>query len=269
LVFLNVYLTKKYYILYQESSNSIDKVNGLNNENMLLKKDIENIIKRDGDIAQIFHNVFHENRKIVYKFNDALFNNNFDNYNSIIKSFEKYTLFMVNNIKEIFDLLTNEKCNICIKFIISNSENPKELLVKTWLRDSISYRERSEIDRKLPNYPCNENTAFKRIISDEYSESYFLSNDLLNERGYINLNPNWQNSYNACLVVPIRIALSENEYSIVGFICVDNTRGGFDKPGFNILASFADSCFNLFYIFNNFKNKAMEANRKGGAYGGN
>jgi hypothetical protein len=86
--------------------------------------------------------------------------------------------------------------------------------------------------------------------------NFFLSNNLLEleQQGkYRNFNPKWKSNYNACLVVPIRATARYDYNKNIGFLCVDNMKGGFDeKIAFNILAAFADLVYCLFqaiYIF--------------------
>ena len=104
-------------------------------------------------------------------------------------------------------------------------------------------RDRSDIDTEVETYPYYRNTAFDCILGHE-KKNFFLSNDLLElekQGRYRNYNQKWKDSYNACLVVPIR-AVAKIEYNKnIGFLCVDNMKGGFDEIiAFNILAGFAD-----------------------------
>lgn len=257
---LSVYgIIKKYEEVSKNYFQSEQVIINLENNISILEKETRISSETQGDIANISHNIFHEYRKLISNIYSDLVSKRYELYDLRARSFEKFILYLVNNIKELFDIITRGKCNVCLKLIIPDHENPTSAFVKTFMRDSISYRERSAIDMQIPKFRYHENTAFKRIMEDEYPDSFYLSNDLLNEREkkeYINLNPNWYKLYNACLVVPIRIFKekideTKSKYYMIGFICVDNFHGGFDDSvAFNILASYADSIFHLFVTFN-------------------
>jgi hypothetical protein len=258
LVVLDIFLTRIYYNLHQEYSNINQNVETMRQKNQEISSLLSDAIDIQRDIGQIFHNIYHEYRKIISSIYIDLSSHRYDDFDKRQRSFEKFLIFMVYNIKEIFDVYTKDKCSVCIKIISPGKNTEKDILVKTLVRDSISYRERSLVDAKIPQYDYRENTAFKRIINSNYTDSYYICNDLSHEPGYINLNPEWKNYYNAALVVPIRIAISKEKYSVIGFLCIDNYKGGFDRTCFNILASFADSIFNLFMAYNDLANAAKE-----------
>lgn len=117
-------------------------------------------------------------------------------------------------------------------------------------------------DRRLPEYRYDQNTAFKVILDEDTNQSYYMSNNLKTEQSektYNNANENWHKYYNACLVAPIRYKEMKEDgaekSAVLGFICVDNKKGGFNEVGKNVLASYADHCFHLFNFY--FKQKEM------------
>lgn len=166
----------------------------------------------------------------------------------------QFNLYLVNNIKDIFDSLTGDTCSACIKIIDINDDD--EFVVQTLMRDTKSFRERKSNDGLLnAPFPWYENTAFKMILSNEMSDSYYVCDDLRKEQTYINLNKNWNKFYNATLVAPIRIHLSDSNFdedidsNVIGFICVDNKKGGFDsQSSIESMASIADSLFTYFNV---------------------
>ncbi len=171
-----------------------------------------------------------------------------------------FYLFLINNVKTIFDILSDSECSVCIK-ILEQQQSSTDLSVKTLLRDSGSYRERDSSNTVIRNYSYEENTAFKNIMSYDIPQNYYVSDNLLSERVYENINENWNDYYNATLVCPIRLKLEEGEdnssniYTVIGFICIDNKKGGFDnRICIQLLASIADSIFNHFYLYH----KVME-----------
>lgn len=257
LVLTAIYSIRRYDKLLQEHSRSDSVIKKLDRRIQKLSEDVVAEIAKEGIIATVFHNFCHEYRKVVSEIKSDLTIDDYSLFNDRKGSFEKFIHYMVTNIKQVFDVLTNDSCAVSIKIL------DKELIVRTYVRDHISYRERSEIDRHLPKYNCQQNTAFKNILDPYCHDSYYLCNDLKQERErgyYDNANPNWPKYYNACLVVPVRLITKydhEEESNVVGFICVDNHKGGFDKnTGLNVLASFGDLCFHLFDLFNELANNA-------------
>jgi len=225
-----------------------------------LKSQVNNERKLQYEIATITHNIQHKTRDVSNKFFQDIVSGDFSHFHERQKSFEKFMFYFVGNIKQLFDIITGDKCSVSIKLIVPSSVQDKgNAHIETYIRDNISYRERGAIDRKLSKYPYFENTAFKLILSESEDANYFLSNNLSNEQGYNNKHDGWESYYNACIVVPIRLILSEGTYLVIGFICVDNINGNFEeKIGLNILASYADSCFQLFSSYNELSEAAKE-----------
>lgn len=165
------------------------------------------------------------------------------------KSFNMFMLHFLDNVKELFDSTTGSDCASCIKIIIQGSEG--KVNVKTFMRDTVSYRKRSQIDIDLNEYPHEENTAFRKILSIHTNDNYFLSNNLKNESSYENINKNYICFYNACIVVPIRIHIEGRQYLQIGFLCVDNHDSGFShQRDLEILQAFGDLLFIIFELFN-------------------
>jgi hypothetical protein len=226
-------------------------------------------------INLVIHNILHESRTWI----EAFYSTHIRNLGLIIEyhkgtrpldtpddpreqehykeQFEAFMLYLINNVKHCFDVLTNDTCSVCIKMIDVEAKPPTpqqdplaNLTVRTYLRDSLSYRTRHEIDKRHPQYPCFENTAFKRILDKRTNDTYYLSNGLQNERNYENFRTDWQNSYNATLVVPIRTHCDEHYFVTLGFLCIDNFNGGFDIRGKDLAGSIADHLYNIFRIYN-------------------
>lgn len=230
LVITSVSLMRRFFRLEQQVRPDKEKISQLEQSQI--------------GVAKILHNINHQARNLISKINSDIITNDFSKERARDLAFQKYLIYLLGNIKEIFDLLTADQCAVCVKIIISN-EQPELSTVKTQYRDSISFRERKSTDKNLQSFPYYENTAFKLIIQDPYKNPFFLSNDLRNEKGYNNKNPNWNKYYNASLVVPISIPLSKDQDRIIlGFICIDNQKGGFDDVVCrNILSSIADLNF--------------------------
>jgi hypothetical protein len=165
---------------------------------------------------------------------------------------EMFYLFLVDNLKIMMDLLTGDKCAVTIKIVAAADSGI--LMIKTFMRDAVSYRARKSADSLATEYPYYENSAFREILSGP-KRNYFVTDNLSGESTYSNSNPNWKKIYNATLVCPIRMQLNydspsdRQEFSVLGFLCVDNKNGGLDRPDcIELVASIADSMFNHFLM---------------------
>ena len=98
------------------------------------KERISQLEQSQVGIARILHNINHQARNLITKINSDIINNDFTKERARDVAFQKYLIFLVSNIKEIFDLLTGDQCAVCIKIIISN-EQPELSTVKTQYRD--------------------------------------------------------------------------------------------------------------------------------------
>lgn len=247
--------------IYKEYHDAPEKIEKLETESSFLKKIIEREKETQYVLAQTFHNFSHKYRAQIRTLHTTLSARDIEQAKEVNASFQKFLIYMVDNIKEALDVLTDSKCAVCIKIIDTNS------FVKTYVRDSLSLRVREEASKGLKEgYQYKENTAFDIILDDYNPDSYFMCNDLKalkSQRGYRNGNGNWSEHYNACLVVPIRFIETTQttpsgesiEMSLVpGFLCVDNMKGGFDNTCLETLASYADHCYNLFAVFNAYNN---------------
>jgi hypothetical protein len=159
---------------------------------------------------------------------------------------------VLGDIKAVFDRITDDNCSVCIKLL--NIEDGR-LDVTTWMRDTKSTSDRGYVDtlEGTKNYDAYSNSAFREIIDTNIGKKHFLCNDLksLSASGkYQNANPNWSDHYNAVLVVPLareRVPLD----SFLGFLCVDNFKGDFDRNvGLPILNIYADIIQILILIVN-------------------
>lgn len=235
--------SQKYFDQYKNIDNEIS---GRDAKIKELQETITNLSFDQIKIARINHNFCHEYREKLAMISGCGTKVSAADYQLIKTKFQKFLLFSMTNIKEAFDIITHDECAVCIKIITDEKE------VKTLIRDPVSYRVRHEADIRLPTFPLHGNTAFTDIINP-YKPSIFISNDLELETSYINNNSAWKSFYNACIVVPIRVMNSDGpppEYRVIGFLCVDNMKGGFepDLCG-DILAAFGDLYFNLFQAF--------------------
>lgn len=249
LILIDIKLMRQYTALYKESCDAPHKIRKLEDDVTNLNSKIDSGIEIQAKIAQTFHNFSHRYRDKIVKIHENPSKQSTDR-----KDLHGFAHYMVANVKEVFDVLTGNDCAVSIKLLDTQG------VIRTLIRDAISSRERSEIDRQLPEYRHDQNSAFEIILDEEANQSYYMSNDLKTEQSYNNANKNWNRYYNACLVAPIRYIIEMKEdgaekSAVLGFICVDNKKGGFNEVGKDVLASYADHCFHLFNFY--FKQKGM------------
>lgn len=291
-----IYSIRMFHLLSREFNATKDKnidIESQYEENIeKLKTEIEEKdliisveIYKQKIIATTIHNILHESRKIINKiateqnflYNPPLSENieslNIDllksNFKNLEKSFQLFMLYVLDNIKTTYDILSEDECSVCIKMIlvgknkknieVTGDNNLRDVYIRTYMRDSFSYRQRNFIDERVPTFPYHENTAFQLILEKRYPDSFFLSNNLEKfEKGYRNYRDDWNNFYNACIVVPIRIQIKNGGYIVIGFICIDNIKGGFDSAGKDLLAAIGDHLFHVFRAFSDL-NEVMKA----------
>lgn len=259
--FLCIYLTRRYDSATEQLRKSADIISSHEEKYAFLKSQANDAYLNQGRITAVTHNIAHGYRTLLNQIHTDLVLGKFDEINDREKSFIGYIDLFVNNIKDIFNALTGDTCSVCIKFLEEDKES-KTIFVRTYRRDSLCYRERCPVDQEIERYPYYRNTAFISILSPT-GKSYFLCNNL-SERAskgeYENFNPMWHYYYNACLVVPIRASVKSGYFNNqnIGFLCVDNMKGGFDQViGFNLLAAFADLSFVLFRSLFNLREQAL------------
>ena len=245
------YIVRRYDKLHQVHSKAGNEIAALTSENDDLKASHK-------IIAKVFHNINHEARILIQTIKDVLTTKDQEEFKETETKFREYMIFFLNNVKEVFDVVTRDQCSVCIKLIEPNETNTEQSYITTHSRDAISYRERSTIDKDLEKYPYYENMAFNRLLNKKYADKYYICNDLQNERPYTNINPNWKKYYNACLVVPISLPYKDidgkKKRIIIGFLCVDNLKGGFDElVAHDLLAAIADLQFIVFSLFDDLK----------------
>lgn len=256
---VTVIVIRRYYLLFSDHNTMYMSITGLEANNKKLESDLNRRFDVEDKIMQIFHNFCHEYRDLTMDIMKDIVENNYSEFYKRDHSFKMFNIFMLSNLKEIFDILTDDECATSVK-IIKASNDSGTPLIQTFMRDPVSYRERKLVDLELGEFPWYKNTAFETLIDPDNSGRYYLSNDLSKEgNNYRNVNPDWKRFYNACLVAPLRIVEDEaaKKYNMLGFICVDNFKGCFDEGlSVNIMASFADPFYNLFQLFNIYKERS-------------
>lgn len=227
-----------------------------------LERKLKNIEGERKQIASMLHNIAHDSRDLFRDMSDiqSFWCIGTEEERVELRKwteeidglFGDYCKDLVNNTKNLFDILTKDECSVSIKLFSLDEEDDNRIEnteVVTFLRDSVSNRKRSRVDRTMPTYLASGNTAFREIIFGE-NRSYYFCNDLRNRDGYDNVNAKWQDYYNGCLVSALVAGYDEELYTVMGALCVDNFKGNFDgELTHNTLASISDTFSMLLYEY--------------------
>lgn len=255
-----VFLFIRGQVIAEEKWRLTPKITANQLEIASLSNELKGVNSNFEEVADILHSIHDQLRDRMFELRamqDAILIDDYPAEADLIdlsRTNEMFYLFVVNNVKNIMDILTGDKCSVCIKVLEENDSGI--VMVRTFMRDSSSYRERKLGDQGFGSYPYYENTAFKLILSNSPVSIYF-SDDLSKEPTYVNSNSNWRHLYNSTLVCPIRMELisaqesDKTEYSTLGFLCIDNKRGGLGKRAcVQVAAAISDSLFNHLLLLN-------------------
>jgi hypothetical protein len=136
---------------------------------------------------------------------------------------ENFCRAILDLVRDIFQSTSGADCAACIKTFDNDEDS-----LKTICRDSASEIHRGSEDALRP-CRVSDNMDFKEIVQGR--KRYFFSNDLTEEVGYYNDNPDWQSRYRSTIVWPIRYFDEERgKHQLFGFLCVDSMATGiFDE----------------------------------------
>jgi len=186
----------------------------------------------------------------IFKFNIHLskinsFNNKINKVERITNAFEKVLETSSIEIEKYFSTITNDNCSVTFKL---NNKG----LIRTLFRDPNSRQVRIESEIKFNGskniYGVELNTAFDKILNK--GREFYVCDNLLRNKDYENCNNAWKELYNATLVVPISNGEFGENLQILGFICVDNFKGGFSKPErIKLLRSYGVMLYQVFSDF--------------------
>lgn len=267
-----VVLFLKVTSLTTESSRLAPVLEAKNVQIGKLHQQISRLESDFGEVSDIIHSIQDQLRDRMFELTDAYaavesgILPTSGEITDIERTNELFYLFLLNNMKSMLDKLTDGNCAVCIKILSPGADEGSQnaILVRTFMRDSMSYRERKGSDKAVYEYPYFDNTAFRTIMSDS-PISYYVCDDLKSSHGYDNANRVWRDYYNATLVCPIRMELigekesDRNEYTVLGFLCADNMHGNFDNQiCIQLMASVADSVFNHLLMFNEVRKSTVE-----------
>lgn len=149
----------------------------------------------------------------------------------VINKFDYFLINIITNLQSYFSQVTDDNCSLTIKLLNFNDSSTAidDIFIKTYFRDPVNFKKRRETDNIYPHCGVFDNTAFAIIMDPSYKNIYFAEDDLTdlyNKHRYKNPNPEWHKYYHSTLVVPISIVTGKNERIILGFLSVDNFKGG-------------------------------------------
>jgi len=249
LVIYSIYQTSNYEKILHKNKEFVNKENKLKNE-------IEHLNKSIGILSTTSHSINHNLRKLLSEIYEAIINKKIENYENIEGKWKQFLQFFVSNVKENFDILTEDPVSVYITLIDQDTTNDN-YYAQTLYRDPISYSKRSIIDIDEGDYyNTNQFYPFNIILDERNTINEFVSDNCISHNSYYDRITDWQKYYNAILCVPIRKYVGTDDvkdmdyYDIIGFIVVDNFKGGFNNEIANQqLKGFADQ---LYYLLNMF-----------------
>ncbi len=258
LVIYSIYQTKSYEIILHKNKE-------FSNVRKQMEKEIHHLNKSIEILSTTSHNVSHNLRKLLSEIYDAIIHNKLNEYESIESKWKQFLQFFVSNVKENFDILTKDPVAVYITLIEKDTSNDN-YYAQTLYRDPISYSKRSVIDiNEGDYYNTNQFYPFNLILDERNSQNEFVSDNCLSHSAYYDRITNWQEFYNAIICIPIRKYIGTDDememdyYHSVGFIVVDNFKGGFDNEiAIQQLKSFADQLYYLLNIFSDLHEKKLE-----------
>jgi len=237
-----------YTIYYQRK---FKQFNDLPAQHEILKVEYENEVVANQQIAECTHNITHYYRNMLARIDGFLQNKqNYskDDIEELIDRFDSFLINATTNLELYFSIATEDNCSITIKLL------NKDGLVKTYFRDPVNHKKRKMSDGSDSGL-CHfsENTALDIILDPNHMNVHFAYDNLMelyNQHLYVNPNPNWHLLYNSTLVVPISMIIGENDRDTIGFVSVDNFKGGLSyKPHREYLFFIGDLFYNIFVKF--------------------
>jgi hypothetical protein len=166
--------------------------------------------------------------------------------NDVHDRFDRYIEKFLTHTAELLKDYTGGSCAACIKVFSSSATTRVQIdpgaerppsgatVVFTLGRDELSRRERDRVDHEtspLHVYPYTGNAAFFYITHREEYDGYYHGNGLgqKSQDEYWNANPRWRESYDAVAVASLKNPANKAVEQALGFLCIDNKVGGFDR----------------------------------------
>ena len=150
--------------------------------------------------------------------------------------FGEFLVKTCNNLRTIFNNLTNKHCAISIKVIKDNQDNTYCGNVDNLLNKSVRNicRDTAHNDRNTDVYnhtdhKIRENTSFSTIVAHlQKTKNFYINNNVDISNGYVTSSPYTDEHnepinppYKSELVFPIHKRENQNQFTFIGFLCID------------------------------------------------
>lgn len=180
------------------------------------------------------------------------------------EEFMKSMMVFCNNLKLIYDKITNSNCSVSIKVPVVENKVSEKTVLKNLTRDN-SHKQRDTQEYNNIKHTIIGNSAFNnslnKVITNN-SEKYYLNNSVNKTNNYLNTSRVcYENAilpYNSELVHPItpKKSIDAHNFDCHGFICIDSDiENAFDnKYAPAILEGVSDGIFDLIFELNSNKN---------------
>lgn len=178
--------------------------------------------------------------------------------------FMKSMIIFCNNLKIIFDKITNSDCSVSIKVPVQDSKVTETTQLKNLTRDSLNKsrdtNQYNDIKHTIIGNTAFNNTLNKVIINS--AEKYYINNNVNSTNNYLNTSracyKNEVLPYNSELVHSIspKKSLDSKNFDCHGFLCIDSKiENAFDnKYSPAIVEGVCDGIYDLILELNKNKN---------------
>lgn len=234
LVFLLASVLFMFLISVIYYSNRLKKYSQIPADYSFLKEQTERHDIVINQICECSHIITHYYRNLDFLLQDIIDKEDKSVTNvELISAINKFDYFLINittNLQSYFSQITDDNCSITIKLLNFNKTDSDSVpLVRTYFRDPVNFKKRRNADSVCSPCSVDVNTAFSIIMDSNYQNIYFSEDrlpDLYSNHQYKNPNLDWHKFYHSTLVVPISIVTGKDSRSILGFLSVDNFKGG-------------------------------------------
>ncbi|MHC9088011.1 hypothetical protein ACXIHB_04770 [Tenacibaculum sp. IMCC1] len=234
LVFLLASVLFMFLISVIYYSNRLKKYSQIPADYSFLKEQTERHDIILNQICECSHIVTHYYRNLDFMLQDIIDKDeDVLKEDELISAINKFDYFLINittNLQSYFSQITDDNCSITIKLLnFNDSIEENEPLVRTYFRDPVNFKKRRNSDSICSPCSVNDNTAFSIIMDSNYQNIYFSEDrlpDLYENHQYKNPNLDWHKYYHSTLVVPISIVTGKDSRIVLGFLSVDNFKGG-------------------------------------------
>lgn len=178
--------------------------------------------------------------------------------------FMKSMMIFCNNLKIIFDKVTNSDCSVSIKVPVQDEKVTETTNLKNLTRDN-SHKQRDTKEYNETKHTIIGNTAFNNTLNKVITnklDKFYINNSVNKTQNYLNTSkpcyPNETLPYNSELVHSISPKKSTNptNFDCHGFLCIDsNIENAFDyKYSPAIVEGVCDGIYDLILELNKSKN---------------